>query len=130
MGAVHLFPKLLTSTSVSVPSSFRSLSLSLSFSVRQNDSDIVVVVVVFHIKENLSDVGAVLFCKTGMGEGESRKGEGRGGRERSKGLRATNERTTEMRFNLCTWFDEVSSCSSLTVLPGTGWVLLNKICKN
>ena len=60
------------------------------------------------------------------------KGEGRreGGGERSKGLRATNERTTEMRFNLCTWFGEVSSCSSLTVLPGTGWVLLNKICKN
>lgn len=55
-------------TSVSVRSSFRSLFPSPS--VRQNGSD----VVVFHIKENLSDVAAVLFCKTGMGE-EREKGD-------------------------------------------------------
>ena len=36
---------------------------------------------------------------------------------------------TEMKFNLCTWFGEISSCSCLTVLPGPAWVLLNKICK-
>ena len=35
----------------------------------------------------------------------------------------------EMRFNLCTWFGEICSCSCLTVLPGPAWVLLNKICK-
>ena len=37
---------------------------------------------------------------------------------------------TEMRFNLCTWLAEISSCSCLTVLPGPAWVLLNKICKD
>ena len=37
--------------------------------------------------------------------------------------------TTEMKFILCTWFGEISSCSCLTVLPGPAWVLLNKICK-
>ena len=36
---------------------------------------------------------------------------------------------TEMRFNLGTWFGEMSSCYCLTVLPGPAWVLLNKICK-
>ena len=36
---------------------------------------------------------------------------------------------TEMRYNLCTWLGEISSCSCLTVLPGPAWVLLNKICK-
>ena len=36
---------------------------------------------------------------------------------------------TEMRFILCTWFGEISSCSCLTALPGPAWVLLNKICK-
>ena len=34
-----------------------------------------------------------------------------------------------MRFNLCMWFGEISSCSCLTVLPGPAWVLLNWICK-
>ena len=29
----------------------------------------------------------------------------------------------------CTWFGEISSCSSLTDLPGPAWVLLSKICK-
>ena len=29
---------------------------------------------------------------------------------------------TEMRFNLCTWLGDNSSCSCLTVLPGPGWV--------
>ena len=29
----------------------------------------------------------------------------------------------------CTWFGEISSCSSLTALPGPAWVLLSKICK-
>ena len=33
-----------------------------------------------------------------------------------------------MRFNHCTWLGEISYCSSLTVLPGPAWVLLNKIC--
>ena len=37
---------------------------------------------------------------------------------------------TEMRFNLCTWLGEISSCSCLTVLPGPAWVLPNKICKD
>ena len=37
--------------------------------------------------------------------------------------------TTEMRFILCTWLGEISSCSCLAVLPGPAWVLLNKICK-
>ena len=32
-----------------------------------------------------------------------------------------------MRFILCTWFGEISSCSCLTVLPGPAWLLLNKI---
>ena len=36
---------------------------------------------------------------------------------------------TEMRYILCTWFGEISSCSCLTVLPGPAWVLINKICK-
>ena len=36
---------------------------------------------------------------------------------------------TEMRFILCTWFGELSSCSFLTVLPGPAWVLLNKFRK-
>ena len=35
----------------------------------------------------------------------------------------------EMRFNLCTWFGEISSCSCLTALPGPALVVLNKICK-
>ena len=30
---------------------------------------------------------------------------------------------------VCTWFGEISSCSSLTALPGPAWVLLSKICK-
>ena len=30
---------------------------------------------------------------------------------------------TEMRFNLCTWLGEISSCSCLTVLPGPAWVM-------
>ena len=34
-----------------------------------------------------------------------------------------------MRFILCTWLGEISSCSFLTVLPGPAWVLLNKFCK-
>ena len=38
--------------------------------------------------------------------------------------------STEMRFNLCTWLGEFSSCSCLTVLPGPARVLLNKICKD
>ena len=29
----------------------------------------------------------------------------------------------------CTWFGEISFCSSLTALPGPTWVLLGKICK-
>ena len=33
-----------------------------------------------------------------------------------------------MRYNLCTWLGEISSCSCLTVLPGPAWLLLNKIC--
>ena len=37
---------------------------------------------------------------------------------------------TEMRFILCTWFGEFSSFSSLTVLPGSAWVLLKMICKD
>ena len=32
-----------------------------------------------------------------------------------------------MRFILCTWLGEISSCSCFTVLPGPAWVLLNKI---
>ena len=36
---------------------------------------------------------------------------------------------TEMRFNLCMWLSEISSCSCLSVLPVPAWVLLNKICK-
>ena len=36
---------------------------------------------------------------------------------------------TEMRFILCTWLGEISSCSFLTVLPGPAWVLFNKFCK-
>ena len=39
------------------------------------------------------------------------------------------EMCTEMRFNLCKWLGEDSSCSCLTVLPGPARVLLNKICK-
>ena len=35
-----------------------------------------------------------------------------------------------MRFNLCTWLDEISSCSCFTFLPGPAWVLLSKICKD
>ena len=69
-------------TSVSVRSSFRSLFPSPS--VRQNGSD----VVVFHIKENLSDVAAVLFCKTGMGE-EREKGDR--SLARKAGRRTTHE---------------------------------------
>ena len=33
-------------------------------------------------------------------------------------------------FFVRTWLGEISSCSSLTVLPGPTWVLLNKICKD
>ena len=40
------------------------------------------------------------------------------------------EKSTEMRFNLCTWLGVDSSCSCLTVLPGPAGVLLNKICKD
>ena len=39
------------------------------------------------------------------------------------------ETSTEMRFILCTWFGEISSCSCSTVLPDPILVLLNKICK-
>ena len=35
-----------------------------------------------------------------------------------------------MRFNICMWFGEICSCSCLTVLPGSAWVLLNTICKD
>ena len=38
--------------------------------------------------------------------------------------------STDMRFNLCTWLGEISSCPCLTVLPCPAWVLLNKICKD
>ena len=34
---------------------------------------------------------------------------------------------TEIRFNLCTWLGEISSCSCLTVLPGPAWVLLKSV---
>ena len=37
--------------------------------------------------------------------------------------------STDMRFNLCTWLGEISSCSCLIILPGAAWVLLSKICK-
>ena len=54
-------------------------------------------------------------------------------RERVRGNSEVPGRTvglhTEMRFNLCTWLGEISSCSFLTVLPGPAWVLLNKFCK-
>ena len=33
---------------------------------------------------------------------------------------------TELRKSLGTWLQEISSCSSLTVLPGPAWVLLSK----
>ena len=35
--------------------------------------------------------------------------------------------TTEMSKILCTWFGEICSCCSLTVLPGPAWVLLNYV---
>ena len=37
--------------------------------------------------------------------------------------------STEMRFILCTWLVEISSCSFLTVLPGPAWVLIIKFCQ-
>ena len=38
--------------------------------------------------------------------------------------------STEPRKSLGTWLREISSCSSLTFLPGPAWVLLSKICKD
>ena len=38
--------------------------------------------------------------------------------------------TTEPRKSLGTWLREISSCSSLTFLPGPAWVLLSKICQD
>ena len=38
-----------------------------------------------------------------------------------------NEPSTEKRIMVGTWLREISSCSSLTVLSGFAWVLLNKI---
>ena len=37
-----------------------------------------------------------------------------------------------MRFNLCKWFGEISSCSCLTVLPGPAWVgsCITRFAKN
>ena len=46
-----------------------------------------------------------------------------------KVMLSDGEYSTEMRFIICTWFGEISSCSCLTVLPGPAWVLLNKICE-
>ena len=37
---------------------------------------------------------------------------------------------TEPRKSLGTWLREISSCSSLTYLPGPAWVLLSKICQD
>ena len=37
---------------------------------------------------------------------------------------------TELKKSLGTWLREISSCSSLTFLPGPAWVLLSKICKD
>ena len=55
-------------------------------------------------------------------------------RERDREQRTNSGRErlqhTEMRFNLCTWLGETSSCSWLTVLPGPAWVPINKICKD
>ena len=36
---------------------------------------------------------------------------------------------TEPRKSLGTWLREISSCSCLTFLPGSVWVLLSKICQ-
>ena len=30
-------------------------------------------------------------------------------------------------FIICTWLDEIGSCSCLNVLPGSAWILLNRI---
>ena len=35
---------------------------------------------------------------------------------------------TEGEIKVCTWLQEISSFSCLTVLPGPAWLLLNKIC--
>ena len=36
---------------------------------------------------------------------------------------------TERQIKVCTWLREISSCSCLTVLLGSAWVLLSKTCK-
>ena len=38
-------------------------------------------------------------------------------------------RNTERQIKVCTWLQEISSCSCLTVLPGPTWVLLSKTYK-
>ena len=40
----------------------------------------------------------------------------------------TGEVNYRDRLKTCTWLREISSCSSLTALPGPAWVLLSKIC--
>ena len=37
---------------------------------------------------------------------------------------------TELRKSLGTWLQEISSCSSLTFLPGLAWVLHRNICED
>ena len=39
------------------------------------------------------------------------------------------EPSTERQINVSTWLREISSCSCLTVLPASAWVLLSKTCK-
>ena len=64
--------------------------------------------------------------------------EGRKSQTREEAVRSNRSRvwnlmddptSTEMRFILCTWLGELSSCSCLTVLPGPAWVMLKKFCK-
>ena len=43
---------------------------------------------------------------------------------------ASKPSSTEPRKSLGTWLREISSCSSLTFLPGPAWVLLSKICQD
>ena len=68
---------------------------------------------------------------TTMAEPQNRAGHGGAGQREGRGIESWQDTYihTEMRFILCTWFGEISSCSCLTVLPGPAWVLLNKICK-
>ncbi len=45
-------------------------------------------------------------------------------------IRRKNDPLSGLSFaQVCTWFQEISSCSCLTVLPGPAWVLLSKTCK-